>query len=55
MFFALNMLRRIQAILRLRVTEMQKRRAFMRLTHELLHEARLDQIKASIRFAFVDP
>jgi class 3 adenylate cyclase len=55
MFFALNMLRRIQASLRLRVTEMQKRRAFMRLTQELLHEARLDQIKASIRFAFVDP
>jgi class 3 adenylate cyclase len=55
MFFALNMLRRIQAILRLRATEVHKRRAFMRLTQELLHEARLGQIKASIRFAFVDP
>ncbi len=55
MFFALSMLRRIQAILRSHVPEAQRRAAFMQLTRDFLHEAGLPQIKDSIRFAFVDP
>jgi class 3 adenylate cyclase len=54
MFFALSMLRRIQGILRSRAGKAHKRAAFMRMTGKILHEANLQQVKETIRFAFVD-
>lgn len=55
MFFILTMLRRIQSILRSASSDPQKRAAFMRLTREFLREAKITQVKESIRFAFIDP
>jgi len=56
MFFALNMLKQIRSILRLRTSdERQKRQQLMRLAAEIMHERKTPQIKDSIRFAYVEP
>lgn len=54
-FLTLSMLRRVQAILRTQVTDVEKRGWFMRVAQDFLHETKLPQIKELIRFAFVDP
>ena len=54
MFSAMSMLRRIHALLLDGMSKARKRAAFMELTGEILHEADLQQIKGTIRFAFVD-